>query len=425
MRYADINTSDYRDGEVLFFIRIKGAEHFFNSVYGGANLAHFFGHLTRRPTLSEYKNASHVIDIGTIDASDLEPKDYSVYRAVVHDDLGSVIARCRGLREISYAEARNLVLRTSRWARLFFESHSYRLLVLHIIDNYVTDVIVRMARYFGIKVMVMSEWFIQPYRRHTLYGELCRTREPTDDEVDRAIEYFSKPTPAFWLVGITRAKCLTNFFYLWIRYKILFLYRYVWGFKVKKREAYEFRFAFVLPIRIRDLFIKKYFKEVSSSEIHKCPEKYVVIPLHTFPEANVDYWMTDWRDADYYCSLYEVISFFRAEGCTVLLKEHPGFLYQRHHEVYRTLSAFENVRLIDPFSPSAQLLNLVPLIVVWHGTMGIEGVMGGRRVVVYDKTYFNDGSLLSYKDYKIAEPISEVGRKRFLRRLLGGVEPGV
>jgi hypothetical protein len=423
MLYGGRETTDYRDGEVVFFIRIKGAEHFFRAIYGEAAMARLFGHLARRPTLSEYANADHVIDLGAVALADLTPADYDLYRACVHQDLGAVIARCRGLRDIPYAEARGLVLRMTRWAREFFRAQPYRLLVIHIIDNYVLDVLVRVARHLGRDVLVLSEWFIQPYRRHTFYGELQVTRRAEPDEVQRIVEYCEQPRQVFWLAGIDRVNRLQAFVYLYLRCKWLYLTRYLWQFRVRGREAYEFRFANSWKVRLRDAFVQRHFSSLSEAEIRTNPERYVLIPLHTFPEANVDYWMTDWRDADYYSSLYEVISFFRAEGLTVLLKEHPGFIYQRDARVYETLKAFDNVRLIDPFSSSTRVLDLVPLVVVWHGTMGIEGIMRGRRVAVFDDTYYNDGLLPTYRDYRQAAPVPADRRSAFIARLLGGVEP--
>jgi hypothetical protein len=422
MRYGGLDTTDYRDGEVVFFIRIKGAEHFFRAIYGEATLARLFGHLQHRPTLSEYDNADHVIDLGGVGLVDLTPEDYDVYRSCVHMDLGPVIARCRGLRDIPYAEARALVLRMTRWARLFFESQSYRLLVIHVIDSYVLDVLVRVARHLGRDVIVLSEWFIQPYRRHTFYGEKHATRRPEPDEVQRIVEYCERPRKVFWLAGVDRINRLRAFVYLYFRYKWLYLTRYLWRFRILGREAYEFRFANSWAVRLRDVFVHRLFSSVTEAEIRDAPDRFVLIPLHTFPEANVDYWMTDWRDADYYSSLYEAVSFFRAEGLTVLLKEHPGFIYQRDARVYQTLTAFDNVRLIDPFSTSVRALDLVPLIMVWHGTMGIEGIMQGRKVVVFDDTYYNDGTLPTYRDYRRAAPMPPERRAEFISRLLGSVE---
>ncbi len=421
--YSGMETTDYADGEVLFFIRIKGAEHFFNVIYGRATVERLFGHLRQRPTLSEYPNATHVIDLSTVQIADLVTADYDVYRACVHEDLAAVIARCRGLRDIPYAEARTLVLRVTRWAHEFFRAHPYRLFVIHIIDNYVLDVLVRVARHLGVEVMVLSEWFIQPYRRQTLYGEMVARREPSDEEVAQIVEHCSQPRKVFWLDGMDRANRVRFFFYLYFRFKWLYLIRYLIGYRLRGNEAYEYRFAHTWTVRLRNLFIHRYFRTVTEQEVEAAPEQFVLIPLHTFPEANVDYWMTDWRDADYYSSLFEVLSFFRDEGLTVLLKEHPGFVYQRDARVYRDLAAFANVRLIDPFSRSTAALNRVPLIVAWHGTMGIEGIMQGRRVALFDDTYYNGGVLPTYRQYRQAAPIPPAEREAFIRRLLRGVEP--
>lgn len=422
MRYGGLETKSYDNGEVVFFIRIKGAEDFFEKIYGTDVLEKLFGHLDRKPTLSEYNNADHFINLNTVYVSDLDPEDYDLYRSCIHDELGSIITRCRGLRDIPYAEARGLVLRMTRWARIFLNEYPYRLCVIHIIDNYVLDILTRVMRHLNRNVMVLSEWFIQPYRRHTFYGELQDNRDPSSEEVQRTIQYLRMPKQVFWLSGMDRINRVRYFFYLYFRYILIYFIRYIWKFKICGNEAYEYKFASASRVRIRNLFINKYFNSVDELEISKSPESFVVIPLHTYPEANVDYWMNDWKDADYYSSLYEVVSFFRAEGVTVLLKEHPGFMYLRDASVYRSLTKYKNVRIIDPYSPSANVLDLVPLLVVWHGTMGIEGIMRGRKVAVYDNTYYNNGLLPTYKNYRHAASINDAEKENFVRHILGGVE---
>jgi hypothetical protein len=422
-RYAGVDTRAYGDEDTLFFIRIKGAEQFFSAIYGPQVMETLFGHLKRRATLSEYPNGDYHIDLSQYTVSDYTPDDWQVYRTCVHQELPAIIARCRGLRDVPFAEAKDLVLRATKWAHDFFRSHEYRLFVFHIIDNYVVDILCRVAQYRGIVTLCLSEWFIEPYRRHTIFGELHPARDVDDTEVDAVMTYFETPRKAYWLDGIDRRNRQRYFLYLYVRFLILYFWRYTVGYCWRGNLGYEYRFPVIFRVRLRNLFVHRYFSTITADEVAAEPERFIVIPLHTFPEANVDYWMTDWRDADYYTSLYEAITFLRSEGMTVLLKEHPGFMYQRDAAIYRQLRAFGNVRLIDPYSPSSSVLDTVPQVLVWHGTMGIEAVMRGRRVSVFDSTYYSGDLLPPYRRFRDARVLNPDQRRRFIASLLRGVEP--
>jgi len=422
MTFATIDTSAYSEAETLFFIRIKGKEHFFEKIYGRRAMAQLFGHIARPHTISEYRNADHHINLNQYRVSDLQRADYDVYYGCLHNDLPAIIARCRGLRDIPFEEAKTLVLFACKYFADFYHAHPYRLLVIHTIDNYVLDVMYRVARYKGLEVVCLTEWFIRDYRRQTFYGEGLQYRTPSDEEIAAVEQHFAQHKKAFWLDGIGRRNRLRYAVYLLVRYWILYVTRYLIRYRLLGDLGYEYRFAYLWRMRLRNFFVGRYFDPVTEAEVTASLSRSVVLPLHVYPESNVDYWLADYRHADYHASIYETLSFFRSKGVTVYVKEHPGFLYQREPEFYRRLKAFDNVRLVDPMSASAPLLDRVPLVVVWLGTMGIEALMHGRRVVVFDSNYYSDGRLLNYRDFERAEPLDSAGRRELIRFLLTGVE---
>ena len=422
MKFANIETKRYSQDETLFFIRIKGKKQFFEKIYGKSVMSRLFGHITSPHTISEYSNADHHINLNRYDFSDLQSDDYDVYYACIHKDLCSIIARCRGLRDLPFNEAKKLVLLACKYFSDFFQTHQYRLLVIHTIDNYVLDVMYRVACKCSIEVICPTEWFIKGYYRQTFYGEAIMHREPTDDEINSVEQHFVQRKKAFWLDGMGRLNRLHYAMYLLVRYRILYIIRYLIRYRLLGDLSYEYRFANVWPMKLRNFFVGRYFDHLHEPQVSANLAQSVVLPLHVYPESNVDYWLEDYRHADYYSGIFETLSFFRGKGITVYVKEHPGFLYQRDPSVYRQLKEFKNVRLIDPFSSSSPLLDKIPLVLVWLGTMGIEALMHGRKVVVFGSYYYSQGRLLNYRDFERAHPLDDAGRRELIHSLLSGVE---
>jgi len=422
MKFANIETEAYSEKETLFFIRIKGRKHFFEKIYGKRVMERLFGHIKNHHTISEYPNAMHHIDLNRYTVNDLTPSDYDVYYACIHEELPSIIARCRGLRAIDLSEAKELVLLACKFLIEFLRVNDYRLVVIHIIDNYVLDVMNRVARHMGIKVLAVSEWLIEYYRRPTLYGEFVPFREPPEEEVLRIVEYFRNKNKCFWLRGINRQSLIRMALYLMVRYWLLYAGRYLIRYRLLGERSYECRFANVWYIGPEFLFVSKYFNKLSNEFLDLNKDRLIVVPLHTFPEANVDYWLPDFRHADYYASLYEAASFFRSKGYFLLIKEHPGFLYQRDPKVYQRLIQFENVRLINPTSEDAALLDRVQTVMVWQGSMGIEALMEGKKVICFDRNYYSHDFIPEYRDFEQAKPLTADQQHEFIRNLLRGVQ---
>jgi hypothetical protein len=422
MKFANVETHEYSENEVLFFIRIKGQKHFFEKIYGQAVIDKMFPHFTRFNTFSEYPNADHYIDLRKFSINDLTPGDFRIYNECVLNDLHSVIFRCRGLRDISFHEAKNLSLVCTKFFIDFFSSQKYKMVVIHIIDNYVLDIMYRIARHFNVHVLVLSEFFIYGYRRHTIYGEYNFMDTPKELEIRSAYDYFQRKEKSFWLKGVTTFSNIKYCMYLFFSYYARVFLRYIIGFKIFGNLSYEYRFAYLFAkVSVKNFFTRSYFDKMPDVMTTEMLHNSVYLPLHVYPEANVDYWINNPNQADYYTTIFEAVSFYREKNITVYIKEHPGFLYQRNADFYRTLKNYSNVRLIHPFDRSVNLIDLIPNMIVWLGSAGVEGLMQGKNVVVYDANYYSEGFVKHYRDFENAEPITEEKKISFLSNILSGV----
>ena len=422
MRDGNIDTSDFSENETLFFIRIKGKEQFFKKVYGEEVIKQLFGHFNKFYTFSEYPNADHHINLNKVNLADFSFRDFEIYNDYVLKELHSIIFRCRGLRAIDFHEAKELTLLCAKYFIDLFRKKQFKLIVIHIIDNYILDIMYRIAKRMGIEVIVISEFFISGYRRHTIYGEYNFSQEPTLTELNYAEKYFEKKEKSFWLKGVNKLYNLRYFTYLYFSYYAKLIIRYYFGYKLFKNRSYEYRFAFVFnKLKLNYLNVNKYFDRISKDSMMENISKSVYLPLHVYPEANVDYWIGNPNNADYYFSILEAIAFFRERNMDVYIKEHPGFLYQRDPSLYAKMKSFGNVKIIHPFDPLVNMIDEIPNILVWHGSAGVEGLMQDKKVVVYDTNYYSEGFVSKMTDFDSLKAMDGCTKRNFLKFILSGV----
>lgn len=422
MIYAGIDTSKLSETEVLFFIRIKGEEHFFDKIYSKPVINELFGHLKSFSTISEYKNADYYIDLKKFSVKDYSYNDFEIFNSQIKPHLASIIFRCRGLRAISFQEAKELILRATKFWIYFFEQNpNFKLIVIHIIDNYVLDILYRIANVYKVRTAVLSEFFIYGYRRHTIYGEFVKQREIDQVEIQDVVQYFERKEKSFWLKGLNTFSSIKYCSYLFFSYYARVFIRYYIGYKLFGNISYEHRFAKQFAkVPLKNFFSDKFFDEINYNVIEKEYNTAVYMPLHVYPEANVDYWINDPNDADYYTTIYEALSFFRDRNISVYIKEHPGFLYQRETEFYRTITSFSNVTLVHPFDKNVVLLDKIQNIMVWHGSAGVEGIMQGKKVVAYDNNFYSKNYIPPLKLFNQRNVFTKEERVNFMSDILGG-----
>ena len=421
MRYGGIETDKFTEEEVLFFIRIKGKDHFFNEVYSKPVINELFGHLMNHRSISEYPNADHYIDLKKFSWENFNTQDFTIFNKKIKPDLSSIIFRCRGLRSIPFEESKELIARALKYWINFFDNHNYKLIVIHIIDNYVLDVMYRIAEIYNVKIIVLTEFFIRGYRRQTIFGEHFNFREVPPEEVREVSLYFKQKEKSFWLNGLTKFTNLKFCINLYIKYYLRVSYRYFFGYKILGNISYEYRFAKEFAkIPLRNFFIKNFFVTIDKALIEHDYEEAVYLPLHVYPEANVDYWIIDPNDSDYYTTVYEAVSILKDKNRIVYIKEHPGFLYQRDVNFYKKLKLFSNVRLINPFDENVALLDNIHNILIWHGSAGVEGIMQGKKVVVFDKNYYSKNYIKSLDEFDKRKVLSTEERDAFLTEILSG-----
>lgn len=421
-----IDTSLLAEEEVLFFIRIRGKSHMLNKIYTKPVLQSLFPSFKTFKTISEYPNADHLIYIDNITPSSLSFSDYLIFNKYIKPQLDSIVFRCRGLRSIDFHQAKDLVLRVTKFWIEFFTKHGHlKLIIIHIVDNYVLEVMIILASVYSIKVCALSEFFIQHYRRNTFYGEYQYSRNTiSNHEEENLRKYFNDRSRSFWLLGVSTRSQFLVFLYLLATYNIRLFYRYIFKYRIQKSLSYEYRFSKVFNhVRLSYIFAPfKFMKPLDDQCFSELNPNAVYIPLQVYPEANVDYWMNSPFDADYYTSLYEVLSFCRDNNFTVFLKEHPGFLFLRDPAFYKTVLGFKNVFIVHPFDKQLGLLDSIDKVIVWHGSTGVEALMSSKSVYSYEPNYYSQDLVRPYTEILHSQSVpSESDKSKLIRNLLHGL----
>lgn len=414
-KYRNLDLAKLSDDEVLFFIRIRGKASYFASYYPDTLLRQFTS-LQHFRTISEYKRDADVhIDLSKFGVTGVTATEQEIINSSV--DVSEVVARCRGLRAIVRADAEALVIKCSRYFIDLFSGSKLKLIVMGAIDNYVLDLLERIASYHGIATLGVTSSVLSPeYILVTTRGEHNKVRDPTQEEVERVLSYLkttdrSKLAPSLWPAVGRAVYSMFSFYY---RLTVRYLVRY----RLLGNEGYEYRFAPWMrglwsPLQVADLrFLSDAtaLRGIGASRV-------VYLPLHCFPEATIDYWVRDIEDVDYLESVVRVAKHYSELGYRVVVKEHPASFMVRPFGFYRALAAIPQLTILNPFVPTSEILRQSESVVVWTGSTGIEALLRGADVKIVTENYYSAGLL---KDYTQDghRPLSAGEEQDLVRRVL-------
>ena len=162
----------------------------------------------------------------------------------------------------------------------------------------------------------------------------------------------------------------------------------------------------------------------------------IFVPLQFFPEATIDYWVTDRRFIDYERSLLDLLtrlsSVFR-----FVVKEHPGVWGHRHPSLYQRLVRIPGL-VFCPTNVAAQdCVGNCDAVLVWTGSVGFEAALRGKPVLTVTRPYYLSGERFMQIDFEttaseICDHISNINSRpieaeekiELVQYLLDGLEPG-
>lgn len=339
-------------------------------------------HYNGYTTISEYQNADLYIDLNKYEINDLTSKDWEViYKAIKVEDI---ILKDRLLRNIEYLDAKELVFKAAKFFIELFKNNHYQKLSTYPVDNYITDIMVKIAQYFNLEVEGISNFFIKGYKRITVFGENNKVRDVDRKEVDAVMSLLQNQYKSY--MALSFFKSLRNSILYYFKYKIKYLYFYIFLYKTLGKSEYDYR---VTPYsakvsRLRNFLPFKYF----SNSLPETTEKVIYIPMHYHPEATIEQWSDNVKNVDYVMSLFEGVRYFSDKGWKVYLKEHPAMCFRQDIEIYKKLKKIENVFILNPFIETANVLDFFDNFAIWTGSTGIEALLNDKIVYFASSNYY-------------------------------------
>jgi len=333
-------------------------------------------------TISEYKNANLYIDIDKYTISDLSSYDWKEIDNAFN--INDIILKDRLLRNINYIEAKKLVLSVSKYFIELFKDKKYNKLITYPVDNYVTDIMCKMAYYYKIDVVGISNFFIQGYKRITVYGEYNNIREVLNSEVDDTYKLLKNQFKSYMSPSFKKA--LFNSIIFYFKHKIKIILFYFVYFKFLKKREYDYPSVIygAAPSKLKWFFTFKYF----TKNIKLTNSKSIYIPMHYHPEATIEQWSDSLMNVDYITSLVESVRYFVDLGWDVYLKEHPAMCFKQDITFYENLKAIPNVYIIDPFVETSKIMNKFEYFLIWTGSTGLEALINGKTVYFASSNYY-------------------------------------
>ena len=176
--------------------------------------------------------------------------------------------------------------------------------------------------------------------------------------------------------------------YYWRRKLIENIYNPILRAATRDWDNQQYGTLLVGKRHFSDLYCSDYdqlFSRISDIDIG---DNAAYLPLHYVPEQTTDYFCKNIAAPGYERYIFSIVD--QSAGKTqFLVKEHPAMFGKRSLSFYERLRDRENVRIIHPLDSSLQLLEDVGTVLVDNGTVGVESLIRGKRVIAFEDSYYS------------------------------------
>ena len=318
------------------------------------------------------------------------------------DSVSEIIARCRVLRNLEAGQAKNMVNAMAQSLQSVVDSVNPVAILAFPIDRYVSDVLEHLARIKGIPFYELTASPLPDMAMLTKKGVLMsRNEKVSPDEVDKQISKLTKP---FFLPSYV--KSASNFGFLKWLYVVIYFKLRQWVFKcisILNSDSLNLHYldaqSFLShKVSLKDWKVlslidydwRKKAKKFSS-------DKRVFFGLTVFPEASIDYWISDIELIDYEEIIFDSVKAFSEAGFLVIVKDHPQQFGFRQKDLIEKLLTLKNV-LFVPYSVTGnELLMMCDTNFSFTGTLGLQAALMGKKSIVV-KNYYSARDDFIYLD---------------------------
>ena len=400
---------------IVLYLRPK-AEAFFHNVSTG---------VFKNPEIVTYSDYNHIADIWA--GKYIYSEKYDCENERFEAQKNDILPRCRTLRKMKPELAYKLARRYWNGMEEFFSEKKYDYLLTIPVDCYSLDIMCRVAERLGVKIISFVGSIFEGKTRLTIRGEYTKVREHVPlEEIQECVDKMTKVnylTPSE--VKNVKKNHLSIYKYHIRRFLIENFYYPLLKIKDNDPWNYHYNIFEVKGIPLKERFNKSFeSKFVHVNELNINPKKAVYYPMHLIPEATTDYWCPDVRVSNYNQFIFDMIHNADSE-ITFIIKEHPAMYGRRMLSFYDALRKEPNVILLHPLDRSNNLLLTVENVVVDNGTVGIEALMRGKRVICLSDNYYYRFHPNAFRRDRVtfeslSLPLKEYDNNVFMKHLLQG-----
>lgn len=399
---------------VLIYTRPK-SEGFFRDIAMG---------VFDKPEIITFSDYNYIADIWA--GKYIYDEKYDADNADFETEKDDILPRCRTLRNMDSKLAYTLARRYWNGMEEFFSDRKIDYMLTMPVDCYSLDIICRIAQRHGVNIISFVGSAIGGYAWFTLRGEIHKARLHVPEEETRGV--VEKMMETRYLSPSELKNVKSNHFSIY-KYHIrrtLIERLYYPLLKIRDRDPWNYHYNIYevkySPFRSRfDKNMDSLFRHIEDLNIN--PKATVYYPLHLIPEASTDYWCP-LNTVDYDQYIIDMVT-NSDPGIALIIKEHPAMYGRRKLSFYNKLNEFSNVILLHPMDRSNDLLQIVENVVVDNGTVGVEALMRGKRVLVLCDNYYNSFHPNAFRVKRISKesleyPLQEYDNMEFMSRILEG-----
>lgn len=326
-------------------------------------------------------------------------------------EVDDVIARCRVLRWKRRKLAVTMVLAMADALDRELDAVAPTYVISFPIDNYVQDVLARLARrrgiaYFELAISPLPDMCMLMHR-----GRLIVSEEVPDEVVVEAnvraladplfTPIYVKDQPAY-----THGRFLKTIGYFRLRSVYFRLYS-LWRNDLLNIHYLDAQSGLGHKADIRDLRVIQMIDGDWSARIDAFPrERRVMFGLQLFPEASIDYWIENRDLLRHEDLLIEIARHLSSAGFVIVVKDHPLQFGFRRTEFIERLKAFSNV-VFAPYEVSGNaLLERCGVSVTATGTLGLQAALLGNVSVTTGAYYVTPGDFVVLDELRSIETLS-------------------
>jgi Capsule polysaccharide biosynthesis protein len=113
--------------------------------------------------------------------------------------------------------------------------------------------------------------------------------------------------------------------------------------------------------------------------------KFLYFPIHVSDDYKIKRVIPHCVDQ---AAIIELIAASLPQGVDLVLKEHPMSIGRNPLGLLRRLTSHENVRLVDPYTSSHELIRRARAVAVISSTVGLEALLHGRPVMTVGQPFY-------------------------------------